>query len=103
MLTRPARLRFEVVLSSGTSQGMQATDEELVSGRHGRPAGVLIGFETDDDWFEYWLEHHPQFLRHPRGEPRRGSPADPGVGELQELCGSASCDSTSGRSVIHLA
>jgi hypothetical protein len=23
----------------------------------------LIGFETEDDWFDYRLEHHPEFLR----------------------------------------
>jgi hypothetical protein len=31
--------------------------------RHGRPAGILIGFETEEDWFDYRLEHHPEFLR----------------------------------------
>ena len=40
-----------------------AVDEEIVITRHGRPAGVLIGFASDDDWFEYRLEHHPEFLR----------------------------------------
>lgn len=30
--------------------------------RHGRPAGVIIGFETEDDWFDYRLENHPEFL-----------------------------------------
>lgn len=40
-----------------------AEHEEIVITRHGRPAGVLIGFETEDDWFEYRLEHHPEFLR----------------------------------------
>ncbi len=40
-----------------------AADEEIVITRHGRPAGVLIGFESEDDWFEYRLEHHPEFLR----------------------------------------
>jgi hypothetical protein len=30
--------------------------------RHGRPAGVLIGFESEDDWLEYRLENHPEFL-----------------------------------------
>lgn len=40
-----------------------ATQEEIVITRHGRPAGVLIGFATDDDWFEYRLEHHPEFLQ----------------------------------------
>ena len=40
-----------------------AADEEIVITRHGRPAGVIIGFESDDDWFDYRLEHHPEFLR----------------------------------------
>ncbi len=40
-----------------------AASEEIVITRHGRPAGVLIGFESDDDWFEYRLEHDPEFLR----------------------------------------
>lgn len=40
-----------------------AADEEIVITRHGRPAGVLIGFESEDDWFDYRLEHHPEFLR----------------------------------------
>jgi prevent-host-death family protein len=40
-----------------------AAEEEIVITRHGRPAGVLIGFATEDDWFEYRLEHHPDFLR----------------------------------------
>ena len=24
---------------------------------------MLIGFESEDDWFEYRLEHHPEFLQ----------------------------------------
>jgi prevent-host-death family protein len=40
-----------------------AEGEEIVITRHGRPAGVLIGFESDEAWFEYRLEHHPAFLR----------------------------------------
>ena len=40
-----------------------AADEEIVITRHGRPAGVIIGFESDEDWFDYRLEHHPEFLR----------------------------------------
>jgi prevent-host-death family protein len=40
-----------------------AASEEIVITRHGRPAGVLIGFDSEDDWFEYRLEHHPEFLR----------------------------------------
>ena len=40
-----------------------AADQEILITRHGRPAGVLIGFQTEDDWFEYRLENHPEFLR----------------------------------------
>jgi len=41
----------------------QAEREEIVITRHGRPAGVLIGFESEDDWLDYRIEHHPEFLR----------------------------------------
>ena len=41
----------------------QAETQEIVITRHGKPAGVLIGFESEEDWFEYRLEHDPQFLR----------------------------------------
>jgi prevent-host-death family protein len=40
-----------------------AAEEEIVITRHGRPAGVLIGFASEDDWFDYRLEHHSEFLR----------------------------------------
>lgn len=43
-----------------------AASEEIVITRHGRPEGVLIGFETEEDWFEYRLEHHPEFLSRAR-------------------------------------
>ena len=39
-----------------------AAEEEILITRHGRPAGVLIGFESEDDWLEYRLENHPEFL-----------------------------------------
>jgi hypothetical protein len=39
-----------------------AATEEIVITRHGRPAGIIIGFETEDDWFDYKLENHPEFL-----------------------------------------
>jgi len=28
---------------------------EIIITRHGKPAGVLIGFESEDDWFDYRL------------------------------------------------
>jgi PHD/YefM family antitoxin component YafN of YafNO toxin-antitoxin module len=40
-----------------------AEQEEIIITRHGRPAGVLIGFGSEDDWIDYRLEHHPEFLR----------------------------------------
>jgi len=39
-----------------------AGKEEIVITRHGRPAGVLIGFASEDDWFDYRLEREPRFL-----------------------------------------
>ena len=39
-----------------------AEREEIVITRHGRPAGILIGFASEDDWFEYRLENHSEFL-----------------------------------------
>jgi prevent-host-death family protein len=41
----------------------EAATQEIVITRHGKPAGVLIGFESEEDWFEYRLEHDPRFLR----------------------------------------
>jgi len=40
-----------------------AEKEEVVITHHGKPAGVLIGFESDDDWFDYRLENAPRFLQ----------------------------------------
>jgi PHD/YefM family antitoxin component YafN of YafNO toxin-antitoxin module len=31
--------------------------------RHGKPAGLLVGFKSEEDWFEYQLEQNPEFLR----------------------------------------
>jgi len=40
-----------------------AEGEEIVITRHGKPAGVLLGFGSEDDWFDYRLEHDETFLR----------------------------------------
>jgi prevent-host-death family protein len=40
----------------------EAEKREIVITRHGKPAGVLIGFESEDDWFDYKLENDPRFL-----------------------------------------
>ncbi|HEV2158163.1 type II toxin-antitoxin system Phd/YefM family antitoxin [Bradyrhizobium sp.] len=49
----------------------EAETQEIVITRHGKPAGVLIGFESEDDWFEYRLENDPRFLQ--RVEQARNS------------------------------
>jgi prevent-host-death family protein len=41
----------------------EAETQEIIMTRHGKPAGVLIGFESEEDWFDYRLENDPRFLR----------------------------------------
>ena len=41
----------------------EAESREIVITRHGKPAGVLIGFGSEDAWFEYRLENDPRFLK----------------------------------------
>jgi prevent-host-death family protein len=41
----------------------EAETQDIVITRHGKPAGVLIGFESEDDWFDYRLENDARFLR----------------------------------------
>ena len=40
-----------------------AEKEEVVITRHGKPAGILIGFGSEEDWFDYRLENDARFLR----------------------------------------
>ena len=44
-----------------------ASEDEVVITRHGRPAGVLIGFASEDDWIDYQIENHPEFLERVAG------------------------------------
>jgi len=39
-----------------------AEKEEVIITRHGKPAGVLIGFGSEDAWFDYRLENDQRFL-----------------------------------------
>jgi len=41
----------------------EAEEQEIVITRHGKPAGILIGFKSEDEWFEYRLQHDERFLR----------------------------------------
>jgi PHD/YefM family antitoxin component YafN of YafNO toxin-antitoxin module len=40
----------------------EAEKHEVVITRHGKPAGVLNRFQSEDDWFDYRLENDPRFL-----------------------------------------
>ncbi len=40
----------------------EAEQGPVVITRHGKAAGVLIGFESEEDWFEFRLENDPRFL-----------------------------------------
>jgi prevent-host-death family protein len=40
-----------------------AEKEQILITRHGKPAGVLIGFRSEDDWFDFRLEHDLRFLQ----------------------------------------
>jgi prevent-host-death family protein len=41
----------------------EAENEEIVVTRNGKPAAVLIGFGSEDDWLDYRLESDPRLLR----------------------------------------
>ena len=60
-----------------------AEDDIVVITRHGRTAGVLIGFESEDDWFDYQLENDPRFLQRVAGA-RESLRAGQGV-RLEEI------------------
>jgi len=40
----------------------RTAEAPIIVTRHGRPAGVLIGFASEDDWFDYRLENDARFL-----------------------------------------
>jgi prevent-host-death family protein len=60
-----------------------AESEEIIITRHGKPAGVLVGFTSEDDWFDYKLEHDPRFLQR-IAQARTSLLAGKGV-ELEEV------------------
>lgn len=61
----------------------EAEKQEIVITRHGKPAGVLVGFASDDDWFDYKLEHDPRFLQR-IAQARKSLQAGQGV-KLEDL------------------
>ncbi|HEY7674618.1 MAG TPA: type II toxin-antitoxin system Phd/YefM family antitoxin [Burkholderiales bacterium] len=61
----------------------EAGRREILITRHGKPAGVLIGFESEDDWFDYRLENDPRLLERV-DQARRSLRAGRGV-KLEDL------------------
>ena len=51
-----ANLRADARLLNDTKK------EEIEIMRHGKPAGGLVGFESEDDWFDYRLENGRRLL-----------------------------------------
>lgn len=62
-----------------------AEKEAIVITRHGKPAGVLVGFASEDDWFDYKLENDPRFLRRIE-QARRSLRSGKGI-KLEEIDG----------------
>src|SRR5437870_12347762 len=60
-----------------------AETEEIVITKHGKPAGLLVGFASEDDWFDYKLEHDPRFLQR-IARARKSLRADKGI-KLEDL------------------
>jgi prevent-host-death family protein len=61
----------------------EAEKHEIVITRHGKPAGILIGFGSEEDWFDYRLENDPRFLRRIE-QARKGLRAGRGI-RLEDL------------------
>ncbi len=61
----------------------EAETQDIVITDNGKPAGVLVGFKSDDDWFDYQLENDARFLRR-IGEARKSARAGRGV-KLEDI------------------
>jgi prevent-host-death family protein len=72
-----------------------AEKEEVVITRHGKPAGVLRGFASEEEWFEYRLLNDPEFLKRVE-KARRDILAGKGV-ELEALRKQAEQETQAGR------
>lgn len=55
-----------------------AERQDVIITRHGKPAGILVGFADEDDWFDYRLENDPRFARR-MAEARKQVRAGKGV------------------------
>ncbi len=61
----------------------EAERGDIIITRHGKPAGLLVGFESEDDWLDYRLEHDPRFLQ--RIEQARASLRSGGATRLEDI------------------
>jgi prevent-host-death family protein len=69
----------------------EAEGEEILITRNGNPAGLLIGFVSENDWLDYRLENYTRFLHRwsvcatacggARPSGLRTSSEDPGTAE----------------------
>jgi prevent-host-death family protein len=57
------RVALSVVKDDLSRYLREAETGEILITRHGKPAGVLIDFASEDDWFDYRLENDPQFAQ----------------------------------------
>jgi prevent-host-death family protein len=60
--TRMRRVALSEVKDDLSKYLRLAEDERIVITRHGKPAGVLVGFGSEEDWLDYRLETDPHFL-----------------------------------------
>jgi predicted RNase H-like HicB family nuclease len=54
---------LEVRAERGLPLTVTGRQIEVVITRHGKAAGVLRGFASEEDWFEYRLLNDPKFLK----------------------------------------
>jgi prevent-host-death family protein len=83
-------------VKNGLSRYLRVAEkEEVVITRHGKPAGVLRGFASEEEWFEYRLLNDPEFLKRVE-KARRDILAGKGV-ELEALRKQAEQETQAGR------
>jgi prevent-host-death family protein len=61
----------------------RAQRQQVLVTRHGRVAGVLIGFKSEEEWFDYQIENDPRFLAR-ISQARKGLKSGQGV-RLEDL------------------
>jgi prevent-host-death family protein len=61
----------------------EAEIQEIIIMRHGKPAGALIGFESEEDWFDYRLENDLRFLQRIE-QPRKSLQESRGI-KLEDI------------------